>query len=139
MQRVIEQIENVDNQIQEIVNNKVRDRLIFADKMPMQYFIEYYHLQVSAAFSGCSTETEPSPSTIAYLEDKIKQDNIPVVLYVELNNGRVANTIANEVGNGCEALQIQSLHNISLDDFNNGETWVSLMTRNMDVLRKALL
>lgn len=138
-QNYISEIENVDSQIQEIVDNKVRDRLIFADKMPMQYFIEYYHLQVSAAFSGCSTETEPSASTIAYLEDKVREDGIPVVLYVELNNGRVANTIAKEIGNGCEALQIQSLHNISLDDFNNGETWVSLMTRNIDVLQKALL
>lgn len=134
----IAQIEKVDRQIQEIVDNKVRDRLIFADKMPMQYFIKYYDLQVSAAFSGCSTETEPSASTIAYLESKAKEENIPVILYIELNNGSIANTIANEVGNGCQALQIQTLHNISLDDFNNGETWVSLMTRNIDVLQKAL-
>ncbi len=134
----IEKIEIVDMQIQKIVDNRVRNTLVFADKMPMQYFIDYYGLQVTAAFSGCSTEAEPSANTIAYLENKVKQEGIPVVLYVELNNGRVANTIAKEVGNGCEALQIQSLHNVSLDDFNNGETWVSLMTRNLDVLRKAL-
>ena len=35
-------------------------------------------------------------------------------------------------------MQIQTLHNVSLDDFNKGETWVSLMTRNIDVLKKAL-
>ena len=133
-----DEITKVDKQIKEIVDNKVRDRLIFADKMPMQYFIDYYGLKVSAAFSGCSTETEPSATTIAYLQNKVKEEKIPAVLYVELNNGRVAKTIADEAGNGCEALQIQTLHNISLDDFNNGETWVSLMTRNMDVLRKAL-
>ena len=84
------------------------------------------------------TETEPSASTIAYLEKLVKEEKIPVVLYIELNNGRVANTIADEAGDGCEALQIQTLHNVSLDDFNNGETWVSLMTRNIDVLKKAL-
>ena len=134
----ITQIKEFDNQIQEIVNNKVRNRLIFADKMPMQYFISYYGLEVSAAFSGCSTETEPSVGTIAYLENKIKEESIPVVLYVELNDGRVAKTIAEGVGNNCEALQIQTLHNVSLDDFNNGETWISLMSRNIDILRKAL-
>ena len=137
-QKYISQIRDVDSQIQEIVDNKVRDRLIFADKMPMQYFINYYNLKVSAAFSGCSTETEPSASTIAYLEDKVKQEKIPVVLYIELNDGRVAKTIANEVGEETEALQIQTLHNVSKDDFENGETWVSLMTRNLEVLRKAL-
>ena len=134
----IAKIKDVDNKIQEIVDNKVRDRLVFADKMPMQYFINYYNLKVSAAFSGCSTETEPSASTIAYLENKVKEEEIPVVLYIELNNGKVAKTIAEETGENTEAVQIQTLHNISLDDFNNGETWVSLMTRNIEVLKKAL-
>lgn len=132
----ITQIKDVDSKIQNIVDNKVRDTLIFADKMPMQYFIDYYNLKVSAAFSGCSTETEPSSKTIAYLQNKVKDEKIPVVLYIELNTGTVAKTIADETGS--QAMQIQTLHNISLDDFNNGETWVSLMTRNLEVLKKAL-
>ena len=134
----IAKIKNVDKQIQEIVDNKKRDRLVFGDKMPMQYFINYYKLQVSAAFSGCSTETEPSSKTIAYLVNKAKEEKTPVILYIELNNGKVANTIANEVGNGCKAMQIQTLHNVSKTDFDNGETWVSLMKRNLDVLKTAL-
>ena len=136
-EKYISAIKEVDLQIRQIVDNRVRDRLVFGDKMPMQYFIDYYGLKVSATFSGCSTETEPSASTIAYLEKKVKEEEIPVVLYIELNNGKVANTIASEVPN-CKAMQIQTLHNISLYDFNNGETWVSLMTRNLDVLKKAL-
>ena len=136
--KYIAQINDVDNQIKEVINNKVRNRLIFGDKMPMQYFINYYGLEVSAAFNGCSTETDPSAKTIAYLEDKVKQEKIPVVLYIELNNGRVAKTIADEAGNNCQAMQIQALHNVTLDDFNKGETWVSLMKRNVEVLKKAL-
>ena len=135
-ERYIAKIKEVDSKIQEVVDNRVRDRLVFADKMPMQYFIDYYDLKVSAAFSGCSTETEPSAKTIAYLQDKVKEENIPVILYIELNPGTVARTIAEETG--AKAMQIQTLHNVSLDDFKNGETWVSLMTRNIDVLKKAL-
>ena len=137
-EKYIAEIKDIDKQIQNIVDNKKRDRLVFGDKMPMQYFIDYYKLKVSAAFNGCSTETEPSASTIAYLENIAKEENIPVILYVELNPGKVAKTIATEVGNGCDAMQIQALHNVSLDDFENGETWVSLMRRNIDVLKKAL-
>ena len=132
----IKQINEVDSEIKEIVNNKKRNRLVFGDKMPMQYFMKYYDLTASAAFNGCSTETDPSAATIAYLENKIKEEQIPVVLYIELNNGRVANTIASETG--CKAMQIQALHNVSLDDYNNGETWVSLMKRNVNVLKEAL-
>ena len=135
-QKYIAEIKDVDSKIQEIVDNKVRDRLVFADRMPMQYFIDCYNLKVTAAFSGCSTETEPSAKTIAYLQNKIKEEKIPVVLYIELNDGRVAKTIAKETG--AKAKQIQTLHNVSLDDFNRGETWVSLMTRNLKVLKAAL-
>ena len=136
-QEYISKIKDVDNKIQNIMKNRVRDRLVFADKMPMQYFIEYYNLKVSSAFSGCSTDTEPSAKTIAYLENKVKEEKIPVVLYIELNPGKVARIIADETGT--QAMQIQTLHNISLEDFNNGESWVSLMTRNIEVLEKALL
>lgn len=135
----IEEIKKVDNQIREIVDNRVHDRLVFADRMPMQYFINYYGLEVTAAFSGCSTDIEPSASTIAYLENKVKDENIPVILHIELNDGTVAKTIAEGTGNKAEVMQIQTLHNISLEDFKNGETWISLMTRNIDVLKKALL
>lgn len=130
------QIKETDSKIREIVDNKKRDRLVFGDRMPMQYFINYYGLKVSAAFSGCSTDTEPSASTIAYLEKLVKENNIPVVLYIELNNGRVAKTIADETNS--KAMQIQTIHNVSLEDYNNGETWVSLMNRNIEVLNEAL-
>ena len=126
----------VDNKIREIVENRKRDRLVFADKMPMQYFIDYYGLKVTAAFDGCSTETEPSAKTIAYIEDKVKEEKIPVLLYIELNTGNVAKTIASETG--VTAMQIQTLHNVSKDDFEAGETWVSLMERNIPVLKAAL-
>ena len=133
----IAKIKDIQAKIQDIVNNKKRDRLVFGDKMPMQYFLNEYGLKASAAFNGCSTEAEPSAKTIAYLINKVKQENIPVVLYIELSTGKTAKSIAQETN--AKALQIQALHNISKDDFKNGETYVSLMERNIDVLKEALL
>ena len=132
----IAQIKDVQAKIQNVVDHRVRDRLVFADKMPMQYFLNEYGLTASAAFSGCSTETEPGQQTILYLINKVKEEQIPVVLYIELGTGKMASSIAHETGT--EAMQIQTLHNISKDDFENGETYVSLMTRNIEVLKKAL-
>lgn len=138
----IAEIKLVQSEIEEIVDNKVRDRLVFGDKMPMQYFLDEFNLKASAAFDGCSTENEPSASTIAYLVNKVKEENIPVILYIELNTGDIANLIANEVylntGNKVKTMQIQTLHNVSKDDFKNNETYVSLMRRNLDVLKLAL-
>ena len=132
----IAQIDDLRTRIQEIVDNKKRDRLVFGDKMPMQYFLNEFELTASAAFNGCSTEAEPSIKTITYLINKVKEENIPVVLYIELSTGKTAKSIANETG--AKVLQIQTLHNISKDDFKNGETYVSLMQRNLKVLKEAL-
>lgn len=132
----IAEIRDVQSKIKDVVDNRVRDRLVFGDRMPMQYFLNEFGLEVSAAFIGCSTETEPSSATIAYLIDRVRNEKIPVVLYIELGNEKVANTIAEETGS--TAMQIQTLHNVSKEDFENGETYVSLMTRNLDVLKKAL-
>lgn len=143
--KYINEIKVVQAEIQNVVDSKVRDRLIFGDKMPMQYFIDEYNLKVSAAYTGCSTETEPSAATIAYLVNKVIEEKTPVVLYIELNTGKVAQTIADEANRNLaesdkkvEAMQIQTLHNVSKDDFDNGETYVSLMRRNVEVLEKAL-
>ncbi|MBR6034126.1 MAG: zinc ABC transporter substrate-binding protein [Clostridia bacterium] len=135
-QKYIEEVKKVQAAIKKIVDNKKRDRLVFGDKMPMQYFLNEYGLKASAAFSGCSTETEPSAKTITYLVNKVREENIPVVLYIELSTGKTAKSIADETGT--EALQIQTLHNISKDDFQKGETYVSLMERNLEILKKAL-
>lgn len=132
----VAKIKAVQEKIQEIVDNKKRDRLVFGDKMPMQYFLNEYGLTASAAFSGCSTETEPSAKTITYLVNKVKEENIPAILYIELSTGKTAKSIADETG--AAAMQIQTLHNISKEDFENGETYVSSMEKNYDVLIKAL-
>lgn len=136
-EKYIKEIQEVDKEIKNIVDNKKRDRLVFGDKMPMQYFMNYYGLKVSAAFMGCSTETEPSAKTIAYLVNKVKEEKIPVILYIELGNGKVADTVAKEAGNS-KTMKIQTLHNVSKDDFEKGKTWVSLMKENINVLKEAL-
>lgn len=138
----INEIKEVQAKIENIVAHKKRDRLVFGDRMPMQYFLKEFGLKASAAFNGCSTDAEPSSSTIAYLVEKVKEESIPVILYIELGNGKVANVIAENVKSkyniNVNVMQIQSFHNVSKKDFENGESYVSLMNRNLEVLKRAL-
>ena len=133
-----DKISKVDEKIKTIVNDSNRKKLVFGDKMPLQYFLDYYNLDAEAAFSGCSTETEPSAKTITKLVNTVKNENIPVVIYTELNDGKVANIITNGAGNGSQAMQMQTFHNLTNDNFKSGETYVSLMEKNISVLEKAL-
>lgn len=132
----IKQIENLDKEIRDIVNNSKRKRLVFGDRMPVRYFIKEYGLEASGAFNTCSTETEPSTKTLSYLIDLVKKEKIPVVLYIENGNSKVANIISEETG--AKVMQMQTMHTISKEDFQNGENYVTLMTRNLEVLKSAL-
>ena len=64
--------------------------IVMGDKFPLRYFADAYGLRYRAAFSGCSSDTEPSARTIAYLIDKVKEEGLPVIYYLELASHRVA-------------------------------------------------
>ena len=80
----ISQLKELDNEFRTIVENAKTNEIIFADKFPLQYFAKEYGLKYYAAFPGCGSDMEPSAKTIAFLVDKIKEDNIKAVFYLEL-------------------------------------------------------
>lgn len=129
-------LEKLDKEYQEAVAHAARKELIFGDRFPFRYFVDAYGLTYYAAFPGCSSETEPSAATIAFLIDKVKQDNIPVILYLELSNHKIADAIAEATG--VQTAMLHSCHNISKDEVEQGATYLSLMQQNLEVLKGAL-
>ena len=136
-QKYIHDLEKIDEYIKSLLKSAKRKELIFADRFPFRYFVDEYGLDYYAAFPGCAEQTEASSSTIAFLIDKVKADKIPVVLKIELTNGALAQTIADETG--AKVLTLNAAHNISQEDFDAGKTYVDIMNENIEVLKKALL
>lgn len=134
--KYISKLKEIDNEFKNIVANSKRKIMVFGDRFPLRYFADEYNLSYYAAFPGCSEQTEASAKTISYLVNKVKEDNIPVVFKIELSNGNIANTIAEETN--AKVLTFNSAHNISLDDFNKGITYVDIMKSNIEVLKEAL-
>lgn len=132
----IEQIASVDYSFKQVVKNAKRKDIVVGDRFPLLYFAKEYGLTYSAAFPGCSEQTEPSAATISYLIDKVKRDHNPAIFKIELSNGQIARTISEETGT--KILTIQSMHNVSTEDFNNGETYVSIMRKNVKAVKEAL-
>ena len=130
----IGKIQNIDTQIRKIVNKMDKKEIIFADKFPLLYFAKEYGLSYYAAFPGCAEDTEPSARTIAFLIDKINEDKINKVYYLELSSKAVANTICEDTG--AKAYEFNSCHNITEKQFQSGVTYVDLMTKNLEVLKK---
>ena len=126
----------LDISFREVVAGSKRKLIVFGDRFPLLYFVREYGLDYYAAFPGCAAETEPSAATVAFLIDTVKREKVPVVLYIELSNHKVADAIAESTGT--RTAQFNTCHNISAKDFSEGKTYLSLMRANVDILREAL-
>ena len=131
------ELKELDDEFKDIVSNGRHRMIVVADKFPFRYFAKEYGLSYRAAFSGCSTDTEPSAKTIAYLIDRIREKQIQAVFYLELSSHRTADIISEETG--AKPLLLHSCHSVTRRQFDEGVTYLQLMKQNAKNLREALL
>ena len=130
------QIDELDQRFADFFAGAGDRTMVFGDRFPLRYFAEEFDIDYYAAFPGCSTQTEPSAATIAFLTDKVRQEGIPTVWYIEFSNHLVADSIAEAAG--VETAMFHTCHNVSPDDLAAGATYVSLMEGNLEELREHL-
>ena len=131
-----EELDRLDQEFREIVDHAQRKVLIFGDRFPFRYFADAYGLEYYAAFPGCASDTEPSAATMAFLIKKTKEENVPAVLKMELSNDNIANAVAEAAGTDVKVFY--SCHNLSAEQFEEGETYLSMMEKNAQTLKEVL-
>ena len=130
------ELDGLDEELRAIVSNGNRKEIVFGSRFALFYFAKRYGLEYEAAFDSCSAETEPSAKTVAELMARIKEENIPVIYYAELEDPKVAKSISEETG--AKMLLLHSCHNISKKELEKGETYLSLMEQNARNLKEGL-
>ena len=147
------QIEALDARFASLCESAPHKLLVFADRFPMLYFCREFGLDYCAAFHGCSGDTEPSLATIKYLIDKVEDEDIPVVYTIDFGTKvededipvvytidfgtkKVAAVVSECTGAAVDTLY--SMQTVSRADFDAGETYLTLMERNYEALRKGL-
>ena len=95
-------------------------------------------LSYVAAFSGCTTATEPTVSQLIHLIEEARNTETTIVLYTETseNSHKTADRIAEEIGG--KAAMLHSGHTLSRKDFEAGITYLDLLRQNLAVIREAL-
>ncbi len=130
------QFAELDAEFREIVQNGKRRTVIFADRFPHRYFTEEYGLEYYAAFPGCAEDTEPSARTVDFLIDRVREEEIPAVFYIEFSNEKMADVICEDTG--CEKRLFHSCHSVTTEELAAGVSCVDLMRGNVESLREAL-
>lgn len=131
----IKKLEMLDAKYEDVVDKAKNDTLVFGDRFPFRYLVDDYNLNYYAAFAGCSSESEASFNTITFLAKKLDELGLTSILTIEGNNHRIAETIIKNTENKDQAiLTLNSMQGRILE----GETYLSIMEANLEVLKKAL-
>jgi len=124
----------LDKDIENVVEQSTRKKIIFGGHFAMRYFTERYGLAYTAAFDACNGEAEPSPAVLMQIIKEMQSDEISAVFYEELSTPRTAKLIAEETD--AQMLLLHSCHNLSKEE--QGETYLSLMRKNLENLKIGL-
>ena len=133
---VLAQYKRLDASFRAAVENGARREIVFGSRFALRNFTEAYGLSYVAAFDSCTEESEPSAAVLASIMDTVREKQIPVVLYGELESDATASAIAAETG--AAVRQFHSCHNLTQAEFDAGETYYSIMQKNLTVLTEAL-
>ncbi len=127
-------LELLDADYRAAVETAAHHTLLVADRFPFRYLTEDYGLDYYAAFTGCSADTEASFATVIFLADKLNELGLKHICQIETSDGRLADTVKRTAER--EDLGILTLH--SMQGAVGEESYLSLMAKNLDVLKEAL-
>lgn len=129
-------LSDLEKQYADTVNGAKTKTLLFADRFPFRYLAEDYDLTCYAAFSGCSAQSEASFETMAFLVNKVKEENLRYILMIDGSDGSVAESVSRQ--SGAQIKTLNSCQSVSPEDVENGVSYLSVMKDNLEVLKEVL-
>ncbi len=139
----LDKLEQLDNEYKTMVSNASKNCILFADRFPFRYMVNDYNIDYFAAFVGCSSATEASTQTIAFLVDKVVELKLNVILVIDGSDQTIANTIKKDAlkkdsTQDIEILTIDSLQAVNMKSVEDDFSYLKVMKQNLEVLKKTL-
>ena len=135
----IEKLSALDGEYQAAVDAATYKTVLFGDRFPFRYLVDDYGLSYYAAFVGCSAETEASFETVSFLAKKVDELKLLCVLTIEGAQHKISETIVrNTAEKNQKVLTMDSMQSTTSKDVANGTTYLSVMEKNLSVLKEAL-
>lgn len=135
----VKKIAELDSEYQKVVDESNTKYILVGDRFPFRYLVDDYNIKYSAAFVGCSAETEASFDTVTFLAGKLDELGLKNVITIENSDQKIAKTVIENTKNKDQGLVVlNSLQSVSQKDIDSGLTYLSVMKDNLEVLKKAL-
>ena len=135
----VKKLSALDTEYQAAVDAASNKTILFGDRFPFRYLVDDYGLRYYAAFVGCSAETEAGFETISFLAKRVDELKLPCVLTIEGAQHKIAETIVrNTTAKNQRVLTMDSMQSTTSKDVKNGTTYLSVMEKNLSVLKEVL-
>lgn len=110
------------------------NKAIIVSHAAFGYWEERYGLE-QIAISGLSSSSEPSQKQLKEIIEQSAEHNLDYVLFEQNSSNRLSKIVQEEIG--AKPLTIHNLEVLTQKDIDNGEDYISLMERNLEVLDQA--
>lgn len=107
-----------------------RVRTFITSHAAFGYLAQRYHLR-QVAMTGIDPEVEPSPTRLAEVARRAKEEHVKVIFFERLASPKLAGVLAHEVGAKAEVLD-------PIEGATGSSDYLSLMRANLTALRGAL-
>lgn len=135
----IAELDALDKEYENAVDLAEIKTVLFGDRFPFRYMVDDYGLDYYAAFVGCSAESEASFETITFLAGKIDELGLSSILQIESADGKIAETVkSNTSDKNQQILTMDSMQSVTAQNVADGEKYLDIMRRNLEILKQAL-
>ena len=134
-----EKLNKIDDEYKSAADKANVKTLLFGDRFPFRYLTDDYGLGYYAAFAGCSAETEADFETVVFLANKVDELSVDTILTIDGSDRKIAETIKdNTKTKDQKIMTMDSMQSTTMNDINNGTTYLSVMENNLEVFKEAL-
>lgn len=113
----------------------IQSRNLVVSHRAFGYLAFEYNL-VQYSLGGIESNAEPSPATLAEITDFVNNNNVTAIFYQENANTQVAQTISNNTN--AKLYMLSTVESLTEQEIANGETYLTVMAKNLTNLVNAL-
>ena len=130
-----EKLGKLDEKFEEL---QISEPIIFADRFPFIYLCEDYGISYYAAFDGCTTEADADFETVIRLASIADEYSTKYLFVTENSDRQLANAIADaREADTSRILALDSMQSVNSEKISSGVTYISIMEKNLSVLKDA--
>ncbi len=136
-EKYIDKLHNIITNIRQIVSLSTHKTLYFGHPFSFFYFTREFDLDHFTIYDTCSIEVEPTIEKMVQMNRLLKDNNVKILYTKELLNDLIAQKVIEDTN--AELCLLHSAHNVSIEEFKEGITYLQIWENNLDALRKGLL